>query len=216
MDDDREIAVPLLEFRSPAREDRAGSCLNLGPGCLAIVSCPDAEELFDAIEGLRPDEDYEVKVKGRDWKEYGDFEQFALRGRIGRIFRHEQAWVQNLSLRQNIVLRSMHQGAPPGAVDAGLAELADKFGIVDILDFRPEGIDVGLLTKCQWARAFLGEPELLLLSEPEYELSRGETDVFRGHLAEHLRGGGAAVWVFKGVSSELTGFDNISISSVSL
>ncbi len=168
--------------------------LTLRGGELVLVT-GDAEAFFDIVEGLEDPKEGVVTFLERSWKDMTPTDECRLRGRIGRSFAQGKAWVQNLTIRQNIAIAALHHRAlPDNDMQAEIDMRADELEIAPQMDLRPEGIRPSILARSQWIRAFLADPELLLLEGPLQHVSDPHRDPLFAWTREHLARGGVAFW----------------------
>jgi phospholipid/cholesterol/gamma-HCH transport system ATP-binding protein len=203
---------PILQF------DRASLCplqqpdnclaevtLTLGPGAVAVVDTGinldirelgfDYFPLADAAEGLLPCQPGQVLFLGRDWAKMGPLEQARNRGKIGRVFDYH-GWVHNLSVMENLVTacrthpnRAIHD--PEGTAE----KLARRYGLEGVPNGRPALMRKRDLRRCEWIRAFLGNPDLVILERPEMDAPRGALDALFETAREAQGRGAALLWI---------------------
>jgi ABC-type transporter Mla maintaining outer membrane lipid asymmetry ATPase subunit MlaF len=126
----------------------------------------EALPLVDAALGLLPPASGEVLYQGRCWDEWSPVEQTRHRGRVGRVF-HGEAWISNLSLRDNVLLASRHHTQrSESELSCDLVRWSERFGLADVPRERTSQVPTALRRLAEWVRAFLIEPEVLLLEDP--------------------------------------------------
>ena len=140
--------------------------LQLMPGECALIETADTDrttafaELCSGMTALRQGE---ARFMGYDWTGLDRERAAALRGRIGRIH-HKGAWISMLGTHVNIMLAQLHHTREPEAAIARSAtELAQALGLPGLPLVRPDRLSEGDLMRAACVRAFLGEPQLLLL-----------------------------------------------------
>ncbi len=156
-------ALPL--FEESALPD-APLDLALMSGDCALVETPDTERataFADLCSGMVALRQGEVRFMGYDWAGLDSERAAALRGRIGRI--HQRgAWISMLGTHVNIMLAQLHHTREPEpAIAESATELARQFGLPGLPLVKPDRLSEGDLLRAGCVRAFLGEPQLLLL-----------------------------------------------------
>ena len=155
----------------------------------------DSALLFDVIEGLAEPASGSVIVGGRNWLDLSASEECSHRSNITRMLPLGQAWIRNLSLRDNIGLRATHHRLAETAEIDGLIDLmAGQLGIDGSLDMRPEELTPATLQMCQWVRAFLAKPAIVLLQDPERASSSASSLILKKWTKDRLLAGGVVFW----------------------
>ncbi|TVR83244.1 MAG: organic solvent ABC transporter ATP-binding protein [Rhodospirillales bacterium] len=172
--------------------------LSLGAGDLALVNCTDADlglVVADACSGLADLKDGSVLFLRWNWALAPADEANALRGRIGRLFRTEGAWLPYLSVLDNVLLRSVHHTRRTErelARDA--ADLARGFGLPGVPAAIPQDLDGGDLVRAALVRAFLSWPSLVILEQPARGLPRDVLAALVNTIRVARDRGGAVLW----------------------
>jgi phospholipid/cholesterol/gamma-HCH transport system ATP-binding protein len=170
--------MPVLEINGaipePVGSRLPSAPLNLvvtaGESVLIEIRSPSqAREFVDLCCGLLPLRSGSVRFLGRDWADTQHELASALRGHIGRLYGAE-AWIGFLPVDTNILLPMLHHTRQPEAVlRAAATELAIRFGLPGLPASQPDALTAADLVRAACIRAFLGEPRLLLLDNPEVE-----------------------------------------------
>ena len=166
------LAKPVLQLVSalPFFEDSALSNasfdLQLMPGECALIETSDMARtaaFADLCSGMTALRQGEAHFMGYDWAGLDRERAAALRGRIGRI--HQKgAWISMLGTHVNIMLAQLHHTREPEpAITRSATELAQLLGLPGLPLARPDRLSEGDLLRAGCVRAFLGEPQLLLL-----------------------------------------------------
>ena len=170
--------------------------LRLMPGECALIETLDParstalSELCSGMVALRRGE---ARFMGYDWAGLGRERAAALRGRIGRIH-HRGAWVDMLGIHVSIMLSRLHHTREPeAAVTRSATELARHLGLPGLPLARPDRLSEGDLMRAACVRAFLGEPQLLLLESSITPDRPGLTGPLLDLLSRALDRGAAAV-----------------------
>jgi ABC-2 type transport system ATP-binding protein len=96
-----------------------------------------------------------------------------------------------LTVRQNLTVFGRLYGVP--GVAGRIAQLAEDFGLEDILD-RPTGmLSAGQKTRVSIAKALINKPEVLLLDEPTASLDPDRAEWVRANLQKYQREHGATI-----------------------
>jgi phospholipid/cholesterol/gamma-HCH transport system ATP-binding protein len=195
----------ILEFCDVASEPGAGlvmgisgASIRVGRGEIALVSVEAhgaSVPLFDLAEGLLPPDKGIVKFLGKQWQDLGISQQAGMRGLIGRTF-ETHGWISNLSVYDNISLSQRHH---THRAEAGIRQQAEHLaraaGLEDIPEQRPELVGRRELQKCQWVRAFLGNPALVLLEHPETGVKAEDLARLLAMTEEAVGHGVAVMWL---------------------
>ncbi|TWU04902.1 P-loop NTPase family protein [Stieleria varia] len=178
---------------------------SIGSGELVEVSLDrnhDPRDLASAILGLEPLDSGTILFMGGDWlgKDYD--RHFRMRSQIGRVFAGS-AWVQNLTVRDNLVLSQVHHGVLETDVESEIGKWMQRLSgdQVDLvgraLSNRPSIVEPSLLQICQLIRAVSGRPRLLILERPLQFVFVARFKDFVSVIDE-LRSNGTAVLFFAG------------------
>lgn len=186
LDDERFEDVEAIDFDLPA-----GQCLSIGlsdwrdsplPGLalgesvlgeLQFEPAPpvhQANQASQASQPLRPRAvagnvgmTGTVLFDGIDWQHRRDYDRLACRGQVGWVL-SRPAWVSNLNLLENVLLRSLHHTSiDRGRLIRQAQQLAAQIGLAEIPPARMRQFDRSHLRRAEWVRAFLGKPRLVML-----------------------------------------------------
>lgn len=166
----------ILEFADatllPAPLDHAGLqniTLRLTPGELALIKTESGNEqlpLADLAEGLLAPDHGVVRFLGESWSAISPEQNLILRAGITRVF-DEHGWISNLNVNENVTLSQRHHTSRPIRTIIDEAEaLARTFNLETLPTMRPAQLPRRDLRRCEWIRAFLGRPKLVLLERP--------------------------------------------------
>jgi ABC-type transporter Mla maintaining outer membrane lipid asymmetry ATPase subunit MlaF len=189
-----------VEFAGSAAEAAAwqGLSFTLCCGDCALVEVPPGVEsavLADTAQGLVRPWRGAVLFRGQDWAAIGPRAACGIRGRTGRVFA-ASGWVSNLDVDENILLRLAHHARQrERALRREMQELADRLGVAPIPLGRPARVPAPHLRELQWVRAFLGEPELLVLERPMAGVPSARLDVLAEEVDRAIGRGGAVLWI---------------------
>jgi len=144
--------------------------MTLHAGELALIHVERLQQALtfaDTCAGLVSSAPGHVLFLNQDWARVPSDLANALRGRIGRVFA-ASAWLQHLSLLDNVVLRQLHHTRRPFAeLRDEAAQLAARFGLPGFPTGRPQDCMPEDLHRAACVGAFLGSP-VLLLEEPTF------------------------------------------------
>jgi phospholipid/cholesterol/gamma-HCH transport system ATP-binding protein len=171
--------------------------LRLMAGELALVDARHAARrawLGDLCCGLVPLAAGTARFLDRNWSavppDYAD----ALRGRIGRVF-FSGSWIGFMDVSANILLPQLHhtRDDPTELRDRATA-LCCAFGLPGLPLVRPGELAASDLARAACARAFLGDPALVLLESPVQGRFTNLMPPLLNALAAARDRGAAAVW----------------------
>jgi molybdate transport system ATP-binding protein len=141
-----------------------------------------------ALAGLDRPEDGAITFDGEAWFDAGRRVFVAPQARgIGFLFQ-EYALFPHLSVAANVGFGL--NGLPRAERDARVADVAERFGIGDLLRRRPGQLSGGQRQRVALARALARRPRLLLLDEPLSALDAPTREALRGELRHLLESSG--------------------------
>lgn len=202
--DEPTIAKPVLDIANVALRQPGSKVgrlrrfsMSLQPGAVAMIHRPSREIktlLADAVLGTIKPRHGAVKFMDNDWCCVSYQKQLAMRSQIGRVF-CSGGWISNLSLADNVKLLLRHHTVDSErSIEQKLSQWTKRFGI-KIPSARPAFVQPDVLRVCQWIRAFLSQPKLLMLECPFKDVSLGFQAAFIEAEHQHRLDGGATVWV---------------------
>jgi phospholipid/cholesterol/gamma-HCH transport system ATP-binding protein len=155
-----------------------------------------ARALAELCAGLPSLAEGHVSLLGQDVSTLPRREAEALRGHIG-LAPGEGGWLPHLPLEVSILLARLHHGeADRAALRRKAEELCRHFGLDGVPEVSPHELSRLDLARAACARAFLGDPRLLLLESPlDAEAADRLVEPLRARLDGLLGSGAAAVWV---------------------
>lgn len=163
------LELDALRVSSSTLAGRLRASFTLRAGELALVrsaSAPESELIANAAVGVAAPVAGAVRFLGRDWSKLKPDARSRLRARIGRVFSNG-AWLDHLSLADNIVLPAMyHTHESQESLHGAAAELSRRFSLPGIPTGRPSQHSRQDLRRAACVRALLGSPALVVLEEP--------------------------------------------------
>lgn len=122
--------------------------------------------LAQAAEGLVAPEQGSVMFLGEDWQSMSADHAAACRGRIGRLF-EDEGWISDLDVDQNIMLaQRYHTSRSEEEILEEALKLARVFGLPGLPRGRPGSMRRWDLRKAACIRAFLGQPDFIIIEPP--------------------------------------------------
>lgn len=176
----------------------SGVNFSLGRGEVALVELEEGLEhipLAPLAQGLLMPDAGRVFFHGAEWSEMSASRQAVERGRIRRVY-EGYGWVTNLDVMENLCLAECHHTRRPSAeVAEEVRGLARRFGMDSIPAARPSRVHAMVLRKLEWVRAFVGDPDLILLERPLFGAPRADAPKLIEAVCEAARRGVAVVWL---------------------
>lgn len=125
-----------------------------------------------------------ITLKGEDISSFKGAKLSAYRGKeIGYLFQ-EFELLDNLTVRENIVLPLSLHGITGEEASQNLRRLAWHFSIEDVLDKFPPQMSGGQKQRAAAARALIGDPSIILADEPTGSLDSRNSKILMDRLAE--------------------------------
>ena len=157
---------------------------------------PDGEDSglawLDWLTGIEAPPAGRVFWKGVEWPEWGADESSRERGRMGCVFA-AGGLLANLDMDENVWLPArMHRWA---GAEAAIEQWAKFFGVWPLPAERAPFVRERDRRKIPWIRAFVGNPEVLVLERPLRELPAEDRALFLAAVKQVRAGGCAAVWL---------------------
>jgi phospholipid/cholesterol/gamma-HCH transport system ATP-binding protein len=174
--DNRMTSTPILEFDNVTfsaghiyDSSVSGITFALDPGDLAIVLLEKERvclPLADLAVGITEPDAGSVKLHGSDWLTMTSEIAAENRGHIGRVF-EGNPWLDNLEVSQNIMLGQLHHTHRPIAeITRQAADLSRVFDLPGLPLNLPSTFRGKDLARAACVRAFMGNPDLLILERP--------------------------------------------------
>ena len=112
----------------------------------------------------------------------------AVRRRTGVVL-EQHGLYDGLTVAGSLEFAARSYGMERAAATTRVRELAERFGLADRLDARPQTLSRGMRQRMSIARALVGRPELLVLDEPTNGLDAEAAAALRSLLVELVEQG---------------------------
>jgi len=169
----------------------------LGRGDLFLLRMERENErlpLADAMQGLAEIKGGTVSFMGEPWSELPTDRAASQRGRIGRLFDHD-GWISDLDIEENILLAQMHHTKRSEAdIVREALGLARAFGLPGLPRGRADKVRRWDLRKAACVRAFLGQPDLIIIEQPVRGLYADLIAPLLNAVQSARRRGAAVLW----------------------
>ncbi|MEO1527879.1 MAG: hypothetical protein AAFX06_20805 [Planctomycetota bacterium] len=162
----------------------------------------DPREVCSALVGLKKLVGGNVLYGGRSMFGTDYRWQFRARASVGRVFA-DTAWVENLTLGENIRLSLSHQRCDAGEINRRVRSSVDTIGgdssdeLIREMRKRPSFVDPSVLQQLQFVRALCGNPQLILLEHPLRYLSTDMIARVTDAITTAVASGAVAIWFGK-------------------
>jgi putative ABC transport system ATP-binding protein len=149
--------------------------LTVARGSLTVLMGPSGSgktTLLTLMGCLRDVQQGSVRLLGDELAAAPERQLVALRRRLGFIFQAHNLH-ESLTARQN-VLMGLHVKPRRlrGTDDGAAAQVLDRLGLADRIDYLPANLSGGQKQRVAIARALVGEPEVVFADEPTAALDR--------------------------------------------
>jgi phospholipid/cholesterol/gamma-HCH transport system ATP-binding protein len=168
------------------------------PGDSVLIGVEDPAqiaEFADLCSGLIPLQEGSVHFLGVDWARASYEQASTLRGRIGQAY-GANSWIGFLSADANILLQQLHHTRVAESVLRDqAAAVSQHFGLPGLPLTLPNELAFEDLVRADFVRAFLGDPRLLILRNPELDQVADLTSALMNALAAALARRAASIWL---------------------
>ena len=158
------------------------------------------------LTGLLPASEGQAWLFGREV----DAQDIESRRRVGYMTQGFSLYTE-LTVRQNLELHARLFRVPAAAVEARVAEMAQRFELTDIMDALPDSLPLGQRQRLSLAVAMIHKPELLILDEPTSGVDPVARDAFWRSLIELSRRDEVTIFVSTHFMNEAERCDRISL-----
>lgn len=116
-----------------------------------------------------------------------------------------------LTVRQNLDLHARLFAMPPTTIPVRIDGLADRFGLVEVMDMLPEALPLGIRQRLSLAVALIHSPDILILDEPTSGVDPIARDAFWQILSDLSRQEKVTIFVSTHFMNEAGLCDRISL-----
>src|SRR5512133_1168900 len=171
--DDRERAIPAIEFRNVvlAFDDRIilnDLSFKVMKGETKIIlggsGCGKSTTIKLVLGLLKPDSG-QVLVDGEDVTNHSEVQMMHVRKKIGMIFQ-EGALFDSLSVYDNVAFKLHEQGVPEEDVENEVRRMLRFVNLEQAMDKMPAELSGGMRRRVGIARALVGDPKIVMFDEP--------------------------------------------------
>jgi phospholipid/cholesterol/gamma-HCH transport system ATP-binding protein len=172
--------------------------LSIEAGALAMVLL-EAEHthlpLADLAVGILAPDAGCVRFLGTDWLDMTPTAAADTRGRVGRVF-EGNPWIESMEVSQNIMLAQLHHTRRTMAdLTRQAEELSRAFGLPGLPLHSPSTVQGKDLARAACVRAFMGQPDLLILERPTAGVYPEILPVLLNMLRSARSRGAAVLWL---------------------
>ncbi|MDD3650998.1 ribosome-associated ATPase/putative transporter RbbA, partial [Immundisolibacter sp.] len=151
-------------------------------------------------------------TEGRAWL-FGqavDPHDLATRRRVGYMSQSFSLYGE-LTVEQNLTLHARLFGVPAADIAPRVLEMAERFGLVQVMDKLPGALPLGVRQRLSLAVAMIHKPEMLILDEPTSGVDPVARDGFWQALGELSRRDGVTIFISTHFMNEAERCDRISL-----
>ena len=139
-----------------------------------------------------------------------DPRDLATRRRVGYMSQAFSLYGE-LTVLQNLVLHARLFSVPEPEIAGRVQELAQRFGLEDVLDTLPEQLPLGIRQRLSLAVAMVHRPELLILDEPTSGVDPVARDMFWQLMIDLARRDQVTIFISTHFMNEAERCDRISL-----
>lgn len=158
------------------------------------------------LTGLLPAVEGDARLFGRPV----DPHDLETRRRVGYMTQSFSLYVE-LTVRQNLVLHARLFGIPEERIEPRVHEMAERFGLMKVLDSLPEALPPGLRQRLSLAVAMIHGPEMLILDEPTSGVDPTARDAFWQIMIDLARRDRVTIFISTHFMNEAERCDRISL-----
>jgi ribosome-dependent ATPase len=158
------------------------------------------------LTGLLPVSEGEVFLFGRPVRA-NDLETRKRVGYMSQAF----SLYSELTVRQNLHLHARLFHLPAASIRPRVAEMLDRFDLLNVADARPDSLPLGIKQRLQLAVAVIHKPEVLILDEPTSGVDPVARDSFWELLIDLSRRQGVTIFITTHFMNEAMRCDRISL-----
>ena len=158
------------------------------------------------LTGLLPASDGEARLFGQSV----DARALLTRKRVGFMSQAFSLYTE-LTVRQNLELHARLFHLPTACISARVQEMAEHFGLCEVMDALPESLPLGMPQRLSLAVAVIHGPEILILDEPTSGVDPIARDSFWELLIALSRQQGVTIFISTHFMNEGARCDRISL-----
>ena len=137
-------------------------------------------------------------------------DDMATRSRVGYMSQAFSLYSE-LTVRQNLELHAQLFHVPSADVVGRVAEMADRFGLNDMMEALPDALPLGQRQRLSLAVAMIHKPEMLILDEPTSGVDPIARDQFWQMMIDLSRGDKVTIFISTHFMNEAQRCDRISL-----
>jgi ribosome-dependent ATPase len=158
------------------------------------------------LTGLLPPSEGEAALFGRPVNAH----DIATRQRVGYMSQSFSLY-KELTVGQNLVLHARLFSVPAGDISGRVAQMAERFGLAEVMDVLPDNLPLGVRQRLSLAVAMVHGPELLILDEPTSGVDPIARDSFWALMTELSRRDRVTIFISTHFMNEAERCDRISL-----
>jgi len=158
------------------------------------------------LTGLLPASDGEALLFGQPV----DPRDIDTRRRVGYMSQAFSLYTE-LTVRQNLDLHARLFHVPADRIEARIAEMAERFGLADLMDSYPESLPLGRRQRLSLAVAMIHAPEILILDEPTSGVDPIARDAFWQMMIDLARRDAVTIFISTHFMNEAERCDRIAL-----
>jgi len=158
------------------------------------------------LTGLLPATAGEAHLFGR----LVDARDVQTRRRVGYMSQGFSLYSE-LTVAQNLELHAQLFGLEAGDIPGRMAEMAERFGLVELMDAMPDSLPLGQRQRLSLAVAMIHKPEILILDEPTSGVDPIARDQFWQSMIDLSRRDGVTIFISTHFMNEAARCDRISL-----
>ncbi|OAN53356.1 MULTISPECIES: ribosome-associated ATPase/putative transporter RbbA [Sphingomonadaceae] len=137
-------------------------------------------------------------------------DDMATRQRVGYMSQAFSLYSE-LTVRQNLELHAQLFHVPTAQIPARIEEMAERFGLADIMNALPDALPLGQRQRLSLAVAMIHKPEMLILDEPTSGVDPIARDQFWQMMIDLSRGDKVTIFISTHFMNEAERCDRISL-----
>jgi len=158
------------------------------------------------LTGLLPPTEGQALLFGRQL----DPNDLATRRRVGYMSQAFSLYTE-LTVQQNLELHAKLFSLPKDKIPSRVQEMAQRFGLTEIMDALPDSLPLGVRQRLQLAVAMIHGPDLLVLDEPTSGVDPVARDSFWQSIIDLSRNDQVTIFITTHFMNEAMRCDRISL-----